>query len=804
MTGSTVAIDIGTCWAAAAVAEDARSEAAEVGTAFRIPSVVCRGADGVLVTGTAALERAVVAPELTEWMPKRALVNSGTMVRLGATDVSVIDLVTAVLGQAAREAGWKAGAQGPAAVVLTHPARWGDSERALLAEAARRAGLPGQPRLVPEPVAAAAFYVERSMPVGAYVAVFDWGGATLGATVLRRTRGGFAMVGPPGGVSELGGDDLDAALLELVGEHARAVDADAWNRLMTDGDRQTVRDRVSLLRAVTDLKETLSEQTAGTMLPSGFPGGIRVTRPELEERIGPLVRRAVEELRVTVERAGLRPADLAAVYLAGGSSRVPLVATLVAAELGVVPTVAADPRSVVALGALQIALGRVGLAPLVAGSSPAAPSSAVTRVAVTWLSSYQAGRGPDALPLPDGTSQQSGGSAGPGTVRPAGWRPWRTVLRGDPTVLAYADDTLYAAGGVVTAVDPANGAVRWVSPPVPRLARLDAAGGAVYGHDGDRLLAFDAATGGPRWAYQVRGTPIVAGGLVLVGTRGELLALDAVSGQRRWRYAPGAELRGLAVPGDGRAYLATADRRVRAVAIGTGDETWRLDLPQSGGPATAPAVSAGVLFMATSDGPWAVDADTGELLWRAPAPAGDERTMDGSGRRLVLVTPDLLYLVGRGVAAFAMADGAARWRTADGQGLVAVPSVGGGVLCGRVATGYVAFDARAGRPRWGYPGGGVNGEPVLSQGCAFLACAPPAGSGGSAAGLGRWMLVAVDLVTGQPRWRVWLPGALVAGPVVVGDVLHLLLRRQVGPAAESAVYAVDTRNGAVIRAMAGG
>ena len=73
---------------------------------------------------------------------------------------------------------------------------------------------------------------------------------------------------------------------------------------------------------------------------------LRITRAEFEDLVVQL-RASVDELRATIRRAGLEPADLAAVYLVGGSSPIPMVTRLVADRTGVVPTTYDDPKSVV-------------------------------------------------------------------------------------------------------------------------------------------------------------------------------------------------------------------------------------------------------------------------------------------------------------------------------------------------------------------------------------------------------------------------------------------------------------------------
>ncbi|WP_281492922.1 Hsp70 family protein, partial [Micromonospora sp. MH33] len=77
-----------------------------------------------------------------------------------------------------------------------------------------------------------------------------------------------------------------------------------------------------------------------------------LSRAELEGVATPLLRRAVAETRRVIAAAGLTPERLAGLFLVGGSSRIPLVARMLHAELGIAPTVLEQPELPVAEGAL--------------------------------------------------------------------------------------------------------------------------------------------------------------------------------------------------------------------------------------------------------------------------------------------------------------------------------------------------------------------------------------------------------------------------------------------------------------------
>jgi len=94
-------------------------------------------------------------------------------------------------------------------------------------------------------------------------------------------------------------------------------------------------------------KEALSYEGAATVvLPEAARrASVRITRPELERLLEPDVRRSVEILVETVAAAGVGPERLAAVYLAGGASRMPLAGRLLSERFQRVPARARTQRA---------------------------------------------------------------------------------------------------------------------------------------------------------------------------------------------------------------------------------------------------------------------------------------------------------------------------------------------------------------------------------------------------------------------------------------------------------------------------
>ena len=184
--------------------------------------------------------------------------------------------------------------------------------------------------------------------------------------MLRRAGtpgGGFAVLGVPEAIDDLGGLDLD----ELVWQHVR--------KSLPDDVTPVARVR----RACTLAKETLSsENEVVVRIRCGeFRGAVRLDRTTFEGLIAPHVDRTVDALRRTIASAGVEPGQLTALLLVGGSARIPLVARTVTEQLGCVPTVCGDD-DLVARGAVLALSAPTAVADFVAPTTsglPAIPST---------------------------------------------------------------------------------------------------------------------------------------------------------------------------------------------------------------------------------------------------------------------------------------------------------------------------------------------------------------------------------------------------------------------------------------------
>ncbi|HEY6797737.1 MAG TPA: Hsp70 family protein, partial [Kineosporiaceae bacterium] len=348
----TLGIDMGTTYSAAAVWRDGRAEICGLGThTAAVPSVVLVRADGTVLTGEAAARRAVVEPDRVAREFKRRL-GDATPLLLGGVPYRAEQLMAEQLRALVAAVTEREG-EAPHRLTVSHPANWGPFKTDLLGQAVALAGVRVPVSFLTEPEAAAVSYARRErLAAGETVAVYDLGGGTFDAAVLRHASGGFAILGHPEGIERLGGIDIDAA---VFGHVARAVGAPLVD---LDEDDAAAVAAVGRLRAeCVAAKEALSTDldTVIPVLLPGYSGEVRLTRAELEAIVRPSLYDSIEALRRALRSADVQPDELAAVLLVGGSSRMPLVAELVSAELGRPVAVDAHPKHAIALGAAWVA-----------------------------------------------------------------------------------------------------------------------------------------------------------------------------------------------------------------------------------------------------------------------------------------------------------------------------------------------------------------------------------------------------------------------------------------------------------------
>jgi actin-like ATPase involved in cell morphogenesis len=416
-----LAVDLGTTWTAAALADADGARALHLGDRGAcIPSVIAVDDDKHLVVGHAAERIFAVSPDRGVREVKRRFGDT-TPIVLAGTPYSPDALSGAMLSGVAGLAGVD---PVTTTAVLTHPANWGEYKLDLLRNVAAQAGFNGHD-LVSEPVAAARHYASSGrLAIGDAVVVYDFGGGTFDAAVVRVEAGGPTILGQPQGIERLGGIDIDQAVFSHVaGALGGSLEA-------LDRNDPDVRRAIQQLRAdCTTAKEQLSADSEATVAVTapGLHTMVRITREELETVMRPRVADTIRALERAVASAGLQMGDLAGVVLVGGSSRLPIIAEMVTAETGRPTLLDADAKLVVVLGAALpttvtpesttspsvLAAASVGAAAAVASAATSSEAAAPTPTSATEQTTSA-----QETPMSDPTNPDTPSKPGRGSVQP--------------------------------------------------------------------------------------------------------------------------------------------------------------------------------------------------------------------------------------------------------------------------------------------------------------------------------------------------------------------------------------------------
>jgi hypothetical protein len=370
-TQTAVAMDLGTTRSSVAAVVDGRVSVLKLpGGDWDIPSVVGFRSDGSVVLGKVArrmlsddsanaiaspkrlLGRRFDEPGLRPYLAQLGMKSTGDArndivlhshqrtVAITEVCAHLLNLLRLVaernLGRAVRE------------VILTVPATSGERQLRALSAAAAKAELHVL-EFLHEPVAAAMACIFDEACEGR-IAVYDFGGGTFDFSIVEIGGDTMQVIGTSGD-SWLGGDDFDAALA------AAAANA-CWQQHKVELRNQAHHWQALLLAAET-AKRALSEREEAVVR---LPGAIRrpdgeapfeypVTRRQFAELTRGIVERSLESCQEALAMTKMRPQDLNAVFLSGGTSYIPSVQGAVADFFGKQPRVVIPPERMVVVGA---------------------------------------------------------------------------------------------------------------------------------------------------------------------------------------------------------------------------------------------------------------------------------------------------------------------------------------------------------------------------------------------------------------------------------------------------------------------
>ncbi len=347
-----VGIDLGTTYSVVAYLDSTGRPATILNGAGELltPSAVLFD-EGDIVVGKEAAKASVVAPDAYADCFKRDM--GGIRFRRNVRGIEVPPEVLSafILERLKQDAERRLGPVRQ--VVITVPAFFDETRRRATQDAGRLAGLEVLD-IINEPTAAAlaygfqhGFFADSSAGHNAgpmRVLVHDLGGGTFDVTILEINGTQFRALATDGDV-QLGGKDFDERLVDYLAEkfrEAHGVDP-----------RSDPQDAAQLWLDAQQLKHTLSERSKANVVC--FHAGIRlrldVTREQFEDLTRDLLERTETTTSLVVKEAGLDWSKIDRVLLVGGSSRMPMVAEMLARVTGKQPDRSASPDEAVAHGA---------------------------------------------------------------------------------------------------------------------------------------------------------------------------------------------------------------------------------------------------------------------------------------------------------------------------------------------------------------------------------------------------------------------------------------------------------------------
>ncbi|HMZ51486.1 MAG TPA: Hsp70 family protein, partial [Candidatus Sumerlaeota bacterium] len=338
-----IGIDLGTTNSCVAVMEGGAPVVVASSEGGRtVPSVVAFDKNNERLVGQVAKRQAVTNPENTIFSVKRFMGwKFADSERSGETKRIPYKVVAAQNGDAAIEAKGKRYSPPEIsamilqkmkqtaedylghkveAAVITVPAYFNDAQRQATKDAGKIAGLDVK-RIINEPTAAALAY-GLDKKKDETIAVYDLGGGTFDVSILELGDGVFE-VKSTNGDTHLGGDDIDAVLIDYIANEFKKSDGIdlrsdrmALQRLKEAAEKAKVE-----LSSSTNTSVNLPFITADASGPKHL--ALDISRAQFEKLAGPIFDRTIEPCKKAMADAGVKAEDIDEVILVGGSTRSP-------------------------------------------------------------------------------------------------------------------------------------------------------------------------------------------------------------------------------------------------------------------------------------------------------------------------------------------------------------------------------------------------------------------------------------------------------------------------------------------------
>lgn len=308
------------------------------------PSVVSIDDSGEILVGQIARERLITHPHLTAATFKRHI-GTEKLYKLGKYNFSSEELSSFIIRSLKADAEAYLGSEVNEAVISV-PAYFNDVQRKATKRAAEIAGLKVE-RLISEPTAAAIAYGLHQQESETKFLVFDLGGGTFDVSILELFEG-VMEVKSIAGDNFLGGEDFTNLLASYF------VDTHKIDRNEIDNKGYS-----AIYKQAELCKRALGKGTLGTMsfVLNDKTYETSIDRADFEKLTNPLLLRLRQPIDRALRDASLSPEEIDAIILVGGTTRMPVIRSVVSKIFGRMPYININPDEAVVLGAaIQVAL----------------------------------------------------------------------------------------------------------------------------------------------------------------------------------------------------------------------------------------------------------------------------------------------------------------------------------------------------------------------------------------------------------------------------------------------------------------
>ncbi|MBA4745960.1 MAG: Hsp70 family protein [Muricauda sp.] len=243
-------------------------------------------------------------------------------------------------------------------IVITVPAAFKNNQKEATREAAKLAGF-NHIELLQEPVAASMAYGLDSNKKDGFWLVFDFGGGTFDAALLKVEEGIMKVIDTEGD-NYLGGKNLDFAIVDEIIlpyiQETFVIDS----ILADDTKKQILRNAMKFYAEETKIKLSFND-THNILSDLGdIPGeddegeefelDITVTQNDIARAVSPVFQKAIDVSLSLLERNNLKGSSLDSLILVGGPTFSPVLRKMLEEQI-CKPDTSADPMTVVSKGA---------------------------------------------------------------------------------------------------------------------------------------------------------------------------------------------------------------------------------------------------------------------------------------------------------------------------------------------------------------------------------------------------------------------------------------------------------------------